>query len=177
MLPGRWAVAIKLTSLCGLALPVLLGCAAAEPTARHAQASGELPQDTSFQHAVCPQQPCAIVDIANPELNYGQWLATAVGVQQLAALPVDSVAYVEVTRDGAEDQFDIGRVRYVAQDEEHAQTLAAQLSAIEDGGFSDGLVAMRLLTVAAGRRIDVWFSASFHPTVDEVFGGLRAPQR
>lgn len=161
------------------ALAALTGCASsqAEPNsaAHETGTSTDAPAqpETSFARSLCDGPQCRIVDVQDPAVDYGAWLADALELAALREARVIDVTHVEVGPNRASEYFNVGRVRYLAPGAEQVQAIVAGLDAVEGGAFSAGKVAMRAVAIFDGLRVEIWFSDSFHPAVDRWFDSLR----
>jgi hypothetical protein len=147
-------------------------CGAAAPVGQ-AQADGGESLAARFERYVCADAPaCAARDISDHSLDYGEWLASSLGVAPLARLRVLDSFYVEAGPGEDGETLSLGAVSFLASNPDQTQAIVAQLAKIQGGAFKDGKVIMRFKPLVDGDRLDLVFTDSFAPRMDRFLGSL-----
>jgi hypothetical protein len=162
-------------------------CGAAEPVVT-AEANRPAPSDAAvgraqadrgeslakkFERYVCAEAPaCDARDIANHSLDYGEWLASSLGVAPLSRLRVMDSFYIEAGPGEDGESLSLGVVSFLSSDPDQTEAIVAQLAKIQGGAFKDGKVIMRFKPLLDGDRIDLVFTDSFAPRMDRFLGSL-----
>jgi hypothetical protein len=164
-------------SSCGAAEPIVT--ADANSAASDAAAVGRTEADggesleEKFERYVCVDTPtCKAQDISDRSLDYGEWLASSLGVAPLSRLQVLDSFYIEVGPGEDGKSLSLGAVSFLSSDADQTKAIVAQLAEIPDGAFKDGKVIMRFKPLVDGDRIDMLFTDSFAPRMDRFLGSM-----
>ena len=134
--------------------------------------SHELSIETRFERHVCGvHAECSIKAVTDPTLDYGAWLASRLGVEELAELHSRG-AYVEAGPDENGDWFSLGIVRYQTNNEDGRTAILQKIDQGSDGVFKDDKVILRYKVANEAEGINVVFTDSFHPKLDSFWEAL-----
>jgi hypothetical protein len=162
---------------CGAAEPVVTADAnrpaASDATVGRAQADGGESLAARFKRYVCADAPaCDARDISDHSLDYGEWLASSLGVAPLSRLRVLDSFYIEAGPGQDGESLSLGAVSFLSSDPGQTEAIVAQLAEVPDGAFKAGKVIMRFKPLVDGDRIDLVFTDSFDPRMDRFLGSL-----
>jgi hypothetical protein len=147
--------------------------AASDAAVGRAPADGGESLAAKFERYVCADAPaCEARDIADHSLDYGEWLASSLGVAPLSRLRVLDSFYIEAGSGADGESLSLGAVSFLASDPGQTEAIVAQLAEIPDGAFKDGKVIMRFKPLVDGDRIDLVFTDSFDPRMDRFLGSI-----
>jgi hypothetical protein len=168
---------VWVASSCGAAEPVVSADAdppaASDAAVGRAQADGSESLAVKFERYVCADAPaCETRDISDHSLDYGEWLASSLGVAPLARLRVLDSFYIEAGPGQDGESLSLGAVSFLASDPGQTEAIVAQLAEIQGGVFKDGKVIMRFKPLVDGDRIDLIFTDSFAPSMDRFLGSI-----
>ena len=108
-----------------------------------------------FERYACANAPaCAARDISDHALDYGEWLASSLGVAPLSRLRVLESFYIEAGPGEDGESLSLGAVSFLSPNSDQTEAIVAQLAAIPDGAFKAGKVIMRFKPLVDGDRID-----------------------
>jgi hypothetical protein len=162
---------------CGAAEPTVAADAnrpaASDAAVGRAQADGGESLAAKFERYVCADAPaCDARDISDHSLDYGEWLASSLGVAPLSRLRVTDSFYIEAGPGEDGQSLSLGAVSFLASDPDQTEAIVAQLAEIPGGAFKDGKVIMRFKPLVDGDRLDLVFTDSFDPRMDRFLGSL-----
>jgi hypothetical protein len=126
-----------------------------------------------FERYVCAgAAACSARDIADPSLDYADWLASSLDVEPLARLEVVDSFHVEAGPGEDGTSLSLGAVSFRSVDSDQTRAIVARLAEIPDGAFRDGLVIMRFTSRVGADRLDLLFTDSFDPRMDLFLGSV-----
>jgi hypothetical protein len=168
---------VLVASSCGAAEPIVTADAnrpaASDAAVGRTEADGGESLEEKFERYVCGDAPaCEAQDISDHSLDYGDWLASSLGVAPLSRLHVLDSFYIEAGPGKDGESLALGAVSFLSSDADQTQAIVAQLAAIPDGAFKDGKVIMRFKPLVDGDRIDLVFTDSFAPRMDRFLGSI-----
>ena len=158
---------------CSAAEPIVTADANRPAASDATEAERGEPLEKRFERYVCgDERACGAHDIADPSLDYGDWLASSLGVAPLSRLRVIDSFYIEAGPGEGGETLTLGAVSFLSLDSGQTEAIVAQLSEIPDGAFKDGKVIMRFKPLVDGDRIDLVFTDSFDPRMDRFLGSI-----
>jgi hypothetical protein len=168
---------VWLAGACGAAAPVATADAnrpaASAAVVGRAEANSGRSLAEKFERYVCAGAPaCAARDISDRSLNYGEWLASRLGVEPLSRLRVLNSFYIEAGPGEDGESLSLGAVSFLSPDPDETKAIVAQLAEIPDGAFKDGKVIMRFKPLVEGERLDLVFTGSFDPRMDRFLASI-----
>jgi hypothetical protein len=161
---------------CGAAAPVVTTDAnrpaASDAASAGTEAHGGEPLAERFERYVCAGAPaCGARDISDHSLDYGEWLASSLGVAPLSRLRVMDSFYIEAGPGEDGKSLSLGAVSFLSPDSDQTKAIVAQLAEIPSA-FKDGKVIMRFKPLVDGDRIDLVFTDSFDPRMDRFLASI-----
>jgi hypothetical protein len=167
---------VLVASSCGAAEPSVTADAsrpaASDAAVGRTEADGGESLEEKFERYVCGDAPaCEARDISDHSLDYGEWLASSLGVAPLSQLRVMDSFYIEAGPGEDGKSLSLGAVRFHSSDSDQTEAIVAQLAEIPSA-FKDGKVIMRFKPLVDGDRIDLVFTDSFDPRMDRFLGSI-----